>query len=213
MSVTELQHALGVPTDGVFGPMSKAALAEAIQAHNPTIFAALAAYVAGRSASPSMTSMGIALAQHLPGYGILDTPARLVNFLGQASHETGGFRFLKELWGPTPAQKGYEGRLDLGNTQSGDGRRFCGRGIFQTTGRANYERLKAKLGIDVVSNPALLETPDIATLAACVFWDDHDLSALADAGKEDTITRRINGGTNGLDERRALVAKLKGVLA
>ena len=212
MSVAELQHALGVAADGVWGPKSKAALNEAIQAHNAVVYAALLAYVADRPVSPAFTSLGIAAATHLPVYGIIDTPLRLANFLGQASHETGGFRYLKEIWGPTKAQKGYEGRADLGNTQPGDGRLFMGRGLFQYTGRHNYTALEQKLGLPLTSNPALLETPDIATLSACVFWDDHKLSTLADAHRDDDITRRINGGTNGIDERRANVAKLKGLL-
>lgn len=212
MNTRELQHALGVAADGIFGPNSKAALAEAIQNGNPTIYAALLAYVASRPASPSLTSLGIAMAQHLPAYGIIDTPLRLANFLGQACHETGGFRFLKEIWGPTKAQKGYEGRHDLGNTQPGDGKRFMGRGIFQTTGRANYTTTGQRLGLDLVNNPVLLETPDVAVLSACDYWDSRKLSALADAHRDDDITRKINGGVNGLAERRAYVAKAKGVL-
>jgi len=212
VNIAELQHALGVAADGAWGPKSRAALAEALQGHNPTVYAALAAYVAGRPASPSFTSLGIAMAQHLPAYGIIDTPARLANFLGQACHETLRFQFLKEIWGPTPAQKRYEGRADLGNTRPGDGEKYKGRGIFQTTGRANYETTGKALGLDLVANPALLETPDIAVLSACHYWDSHKLSALADAGRDDDITRRINGGTNGIDERRAYVAKAKEVL-
>lgn len=212
MNVAELQHALGVQADGAFGSISKAAMAEAIQLHNPTIYAALIAYIAGRAASPSFTSLGIAMAQHLPAYGIIDTPARLANFLGQACHETGGFRYLREIWGPTAAQKRYEGRGDLGNVQPGDGKRFMGRGIFQTTGRANYTTTGQAIGLDLVGNPALLETPDVAVLSACHFWESRHLSQLADQGAEDQITRRINGGTNGINERRAFVAKAKGVL-
>lgn len=212
MNKAEFQHALGVAADGIFGPASMAALAEAIQNHNPTIYAALIAYVAGKPASPSLTPLGIAMAQHLPAYGIIDTPARLANFLGQACHETGGFRFLREIWGPTKAQRGYEGRADLGNTHPGDGEKFKGRGIFQTTGRANYETTGKALGLDLVGNPVLLETPDIAVLSACHYWDSRKLSVLADAHREDEITRKINGGVNGLAERRAYVAKAKGVL-
>lgn len=210
--VSELQHALGVVADGVFGPKSKDALKQAIQSGNATVYAALLAYVADRPASPTFTSLGVAMAQHLPSYGITDTPLRFANFLGQSCHETGGYRYLREIWGPTKAQKGYEGRLDLGNTEAGDGKRFMGRGIFQTTGRGNYARLSKVLGVDLVNNPALLETPDVATLSACVYWDDHKLSVLADSNREDDITRRINGGTNGIAERRAYTAKAKGVL-
>lgn len=212
MGVAELQHAVGVAADGIWGPKSKAALAEALQLPNATVYAALLAYVAGRPASPAFTSLGIACAQHLPAYDITDTPLRLANFLGQASHETGGFRYLKEIWGPTAAQKRYEGRADLGNTQPGDGKKFMGRGLFQYTGRDNYTRLGQKLNLPLTDSPELLETPDVAVLSACVYWDEHGLSTLADAHREDDITRRINGGTNGIAARRANVAKLKGVL-
>jgi putative chitinase len=173
-------------------------------------YAALLGYAAKRSMT-DLLLLGKACAVYLDRHDI-DTPARLANFIGQACHESGGWRYLRELWGPTPAQRGYEGRKDLGNTQPGDGHRFMGRGIFQVTGRANYADMAARMGLPLTDTPSLLELPDNAVWSACLFWQSRGLSALADAGQEDAITRRINGGTNGIDERRAIVARVKGLL-
>lgn len=82
--------------------------------------------------------------------------------LATAWHETARFRYMREIWGPTPAQKRYEGRADLGNTQPGDGRRFLGRGFVQITGRRNYADWSKRLGIDIVSTPEFAEKPEIA---------------------------------------------------
>jgi putative chitinase len=134
-------------------------------------------------------------------YGI-DTVARQAAFLAQIAHESGGFIYTKELWGPTPAQKGYEGRADLGNTQPGDGHLYCGRGLIQITGRANYARVSKALNIDFVYSPELLEQPSLAAQSAAWFWNTHNLNQYADSGDFETLTRRINGGLNGLDDRR-----------
>lgn len=161
----------------------------------------------------AMQALGAAAANHLARYGIMDTPERLANFLGQAAHETGQFRYLAEIWGPTPAQRKYEGRADLGNTQPGDGYRFKGRGVFQLTGRANYATVGARIGQPLEAHPELAERPEVAIQTACDFWQTHGLSLLADQGLEGTITRRINGGTNGIEERRRYVARAKGLMA
>ena len=96
--------------------------------------------------------------------------AELAAFLAQVAHESGNFRYIREIWGPTPDQKGYEGRRDLGNTQPGDGKRYMGRGYIQITGRANYRRYGKKLGIDLENNPELAEQPDIAARIAVEYW-------------------------------------------
>jgi putative chitinase len=131
----------------------------------------------------------------------INTPARQAAFLAQIAHESGCFRWVREIWGPTPAQLRYEGRQDLGNTEPGDGSRFRGRGLIQVTGRANYMRTGAALGIDCVSNPELLEQPEHAARSAADFWEYHGLNELADEGKFETITKRINGGLNGYTDR------------
>ncbi|URF02778.1 glycoside hydrolase family 19 protein [Cupriavidus campinensis] len=130
------------------------------------------------------------------------TAARQAAWIAQVGHESGGFVFTRELWGPTPAQLRYEGRADLGNTQPGDGKRFMGRGLIQITGRANYRACGEALGYDLVSAPVALESDDLAARSACWFWHLKDLSALTDAGEFVRLTRRINGGTNGLADRQ-----------
>lgn len=82
--------------------------------------------------------------------------------LGTAWHETARFRYMREIWGPTPAQKRYEGRKDLGNTERGDGKRFMGRGFVEITGRRNYADWSKRLGMDLIANPALAEKPETA---------------------------------------------------
>lgn len=131
----------------------------------------------------------------------INTPARQAAFLAQVGHETGSFRWIREIWGPTPAQLRYEGRADLGNIQPGDGKRFLGRGLIQVTGRANYTRAAAALGIDCVSHPELLEEPIHATRSAGDFWRTRGLNESADAGEFERITKRINGGLNGYTDR------------
>jgi len=142
----------------------------------------------------------------------VDTPARMAAFLAQVGHETKGFRWLTELWGPTPAQTRYEGRRDLGNTQPGDGRRYCGRGLIQVTGRANYKAASLALATDFVDQPELLAEPEYAVRSAMWFWQSHGLNERADKGEFLRITQIINGGTNGLKERQALWAKAKEAL-
>lgn len=134
----------------------------------------------------------------------INTRERKAAFLAQVMHESGMGRYLKEIWGPSPAQVRYEGRKDLGNTQPGDGKLYMGRGLMQVTGRNNYKRVGDALGVDLIGNPTLLETPQLAARSAGWFWKEHGLNELADAGKFETITRRINGGTNGLEDRERL---------
>lgn len=199
MDWKRVQARLGVAADGIPGPQT---------------YGALLAHVASRPVNlPVFALLGAGFASHVGAYGIDATVARLANFIGQGCHETEGFRFMREIWGPTPAQKGYEGRADLGNTVSGDGLRYMGRGIFQLTGRANYAHYGQLINVDLEENPALAEAPDTAVLIACEYWHQKKLNDLADNGQEDTITRRINGGTNGIADRRMLVARAKEFLA
>ncbi len=130
-------------------------------------------------------------------------PLRQPAFIAQLLHESLRFIYVKEI----ASGKAYEGREDLGNTQKGDGVRFKGRGLIQITGRNNYTQVSNVLGVDFVSNPELLETPLWATRSACWFWYSRGLNALADKKQFLTITRRINGGTNGYAERLAYYNK------
>lgn len=146
----------------------------------------------------------------------INTPVRQADFLAQVGHESGGLHWVIEIWGPTPAQARYEGRADLGNTVAGDGFKFKGRGLIQTTGRANYQAVGDALGVDLIADPAQLAEPGLAARSAGWFWRSHGLNELADSGDPGDfvlITRRINGGTNGLEDRQALWAAAKEVLA
>lgn len=146
---------------------------------------------------------------------------RKAAFVAEACHETMGFYALKEIWGPTPTQSRYQGRVDLGNVHPGDGMKYMGRGLFQYTGYYNYwslgPELKAILGPnadvpDFLANPEKLQEPRWAVLSAGNYWRKNNLNPLADAGKIDTISKVINGGTNGLVERRTIYNKALTVL-
>lgn len=135
----------------------------------------------------------------------ITTGNRAAMFIAQTAHESGGFIYREEIWGPTAAQRGYEGRRDLGNTHAGDGSRFRGRSYIQITGRANYTAISKATGIDFVSHPTRLAEPRYAAEGAAWWWEVHGLNSLADGGPGNfvAVTRRINGGTNGLAERQA----------
>ena len=114
----------------------------------------------------------------------INTPARVAAFLAQVGHESGGFRYTTEIWGPTTAQQRYDGRKDLGNPQPGDGSRFRGHGLIQTTGRYNHarvrDRLRQRLGPDVPdfeAQPELLAADEWAATSAADYWDDKGLNA------------------------------------
>jgi len=133
----------------------------------------------------------------------IDTPARLAAFLAQVGHESGSLRWVQEIWGPTTAQTRYEGRVDLGNTQPGDGRRFCGHGVIQITGRSNHARVRDRLrerfphlGVpDFEADPDALCAPQWSALSAADYWGEHQLNLLADAGNITAIGRAINRGS------------------
>jgi putative chitinase len=139
----------------------------------------------------------------------ISTPLRATAFLAQIAHESAELRFMQELWGPTAQQKKYEPPSDvatsLGNTQPGDGFRYRGRGPIQITGRANYKKYGDLLGVDLVGTPDLAAQPEYAFQTAGLFWKTRGLNELADQGNEESfksITKRINGGLNGLPERQ-----------
>jgi len=156
----------------------------------------------------------------------INTPKRQAAFIGQCAHESGNFTKLEEnlnysperltkVWpsrfpdlataakyGYNPqalANKVYAGRL--GNNQEGDGWKYHGRGLIQLTGRENYERCGSSLGVDLIGNPDWLLDPKYAALSAGWFWNRKGLNELADQQEHGMITKRINGGTLGLDDR------------
>ena len=137
-------------------------------------------------------------------YGI-NTPLRIAHFLGQLSHESANFSADVENITYNDAQRKYQNNKYLGNKLAGDGYRFRGRGLIQLTGRANYEKYKKYSGIDVVSNPDLASKLDIAIDIACWFWIKGsawgNLNRFADKDDLTAITKGINGGTNGIEDR------------
>ena len=145
-------------------------------------------------------------------YQIVGTK-RVAAFIAQIGHESGQLKYVKEIWGPTAAQARYEGRKDLDNTVAGDGSKYRGRGLIQITGRANYMACGEALALDLINQPELLEKPQHACMSAAWFWATKGLNTLADAGKFDRITRRINGGQNGAADRQTLYARALKVLA
>jgi putative chitinase len=131
--------------------------------------------------------------------------------MAQLHHESGGFNYLKEL-GNNAYFKKYEGRKDLGNIFAGDGLKYKGRGFIQITGRANYTELSKDLKIDFVNNPELLEQEANAIISALWFWNKKKLNTFADEDNLSTITKRINGGFNGIEDRKKLLANYKSLL-
>lgn len=169
----------------------------------------------------------------------INTPVRQAAFIGQCSHECGNFRLLKEnlnykaatlmrLWSkrfPTLevanqyagnpsriANKVYGGRMGNRDEASGDGARFCGRGCIQLTGSTNYFHAGKALGVDFWAQPDLVSTPKYAALTAGWFWDTHKCNVKADAEDWVGLTKIINGGTIGLDDRIKHINQAKQVL-
>jgi predicted chitinase len=146
----------------------------------------------------------------------ITTALREAAFLAQIAHESAELRYMEEIWGPTQAQLSYEFRKSLGNTQQGDGKRFKGRGPIQLTGRANYKESGGLLGVDLIANPQLAATPDVAFRIAGLYWKRRGLNPLADQGTQEAfkkITKIINGGYNGLEDRQKYYARAKLVLS
>lgn len=166
--------------------------------------------LAGRELGARGAALAEALVAHLPEREITG-PARLAHFLAQTAHETAAFTYLHEEGGPEYFAR-YDGRADLGNTQPGDGYRYRGRGLIQLTGRANYAKAGDELGLDLDGDPELAASPDVAVQTAALYWRDHGLNALADADDIAAITRRINGGYNGLASRKAYLQRARALI-
>ena len=110
------------------------------------------------------------------------------------------------------ANKVYGGRMGNGPEETGDGWKYHGRGLIQLTGKENYDNCGKAIGVDLINQPGLLAQPDGAVMSAGWFWNKKGLNALADAGDYETMTKRINGGLIGLDDRKAKIAKALQVL-
>lgn len=196
IDVAHLQRRLGCAPDGALGPVTFAAL-----------FARLGA------PGDTAAELGLAAAAIFPRAGWLDTPLRFAHPLAQLAHESGGFRYMQEIWGPTDAQSGYEGRADLGNVRAGDGLLYRGRGPIQITGRANYRAFGRAIGIDLERWPDLAKIPSIGLQVSAAYWASRGLNALADRDDLQAITRAINGGLTGLADRAARLAAVRALLA
>ena len=138
----------------------------------------------------------------------INTKLRIAHFLAQLAHESAHFRTLEEY----ASGQAYEGRADLGNVRRGDGHRYKGRGAIQLTGRYNYRKMGDILGIDLENNPELAATPKVSAYVAGEFWTSKNLNELADADNLKRITRKINGGYNGLQDRKEKLQVAKSVM-
>ena len=157
-----------------------------------------------------VAAVGAVLQETLARYQIT-TPLRIAHFLAQLAHESDGFCTTEEY----ASGAAYEGRRDLGNSQPGDGVRFKGRGLIQLTGRANYDKYGKRIGVDLIADPAHAADPAVSLVLACEYWTQTrgGLNRFADADDILTITRAINGGTNGIEDRRNYLAKAKVAVA
>ncbi len=146
----------------------------------------------------------------------INNDLRMAAFLAQIAHESGEFRYMQEIWGPTDAQLKYEPVTsvseNLGNTEPGDGELFMGRGVIQITGRYNYGKYGELVGVDLLSNPPIASSPQIAFSTAGAYWETHGLNELADEEDFETITEKINGGLNGYEDRCMYYDRAKDVL-
>ena len=137
--------------------------------------------------------------------GITD-PIELAQFLAQASVESMNFKTLREIGGPSYFAK-YDGRKDIGNSEPGDGYKYKGRGYLQITGRANYEKYGKIVNADLVNNPVLAESPDIGAKISVAYWNSRVKRRVKDFNDTERVTQIINGGHNGLAQRKANFAK------
>lgn len=146
----------------------------------------------------------------------IDTPLRMAHFLAQIAHESNELRNVKEIGSSSYFEKYDTGKLKkmLGNLKPGDGYRYRGRGLIQITGRANYMEYQksSRCKGDIITHPELLEKPLGAVKSAMWFWESHGLNKLADKDSVLAVTRRINGGTNGLESRKNYLAWAKEAL-
>ena len=167
-------------------------------------------------AAPKLPLYLPALNQATQVYGV-NTALRTSAFIAQLAHESGEFRRMEEIWGPTDAQRHCKPpsalAAKLGNTEAGDGKRYKKCGPIQITGRCNDAKYGSLLGIDPVADPALAATPEVASATAGLYRKANGLNEPADTEQFITIARRINGGTNGLPDRQNDYATAKAVLA
>jgi len=184
-------HGYSLSADGIAGPKTWTAL-----------------FAVGGASASAAAAYGAAAAAGWTGAGIDVAPLRVAHFMGQTATETGGFRYSVEL-GDAAYFAHYDGRLGNG---PGDGYAYRGRGLVMLTGRANYAEAGAAIGLSLVAQPDLAADPATAMRIACHFWVTRRIARLADADDVVSVTRAINGGLNGIDDRRRRTAIYKGLL-
>lgn len=156
---------------------------------------------------------GIVDSQQFIAQGGIDTPLRLCHFMAQLAHESAHFGVTREF----ASGAAYEGRADLGNTQPGDGKRYRGRGLIQTTGRANYKEARDDIrkidaeAPDFEAKPEELEEFPWALLSGVSYWRQRNINRHADRDDIRAVTRAINGGLNGFEDRERYLQKAKAI--
>ncbi len=186
----------------------------------PKTYTALLNWTAKRDLGSVGVLLGRGMAADFPKYGIV-TRLRIIHFLAQAAHETSGFRYLSELGSGRDANKDgyddylqkYDFREDLGNNAVGMGPKYRGRGIFQLTGYFNYVLFGRRIGVDLAKFPEKAADPEISVTLACLYWSDRKINAVADKDDVAGVTKKINGGRNGLVDRTNYLNRLKALIA
>ena len=220
--VKQIQLKLGITSDGNFGPGTEKSVKEWQTKHGltpdgivgPTTLEKMGitsvikedihiSPVVGLSIEKLKGKVPDSVLSQIPGTAIkfnITTNLRLAHFLSQCAHESGNWKYRLEI----ASGKAYEGRKDLGNIHEGDGVRFKGRGYIQLTGRGNYGRFSKFIGEDCVENPDLVANK-YPLASAAFFFDSNKLWTICDKGFDDatvtSVTKRVNGGTNGLSDR------------
>lgn len=228
--VKKLQEKLGLEAIGSFGPKTEEAVkswqkingltADGIVGNNtwsklfPTAVTPAPEYTGALNLSKLNGVIPANVIAQIPDTAIkfnITTNLRLAHFLSQCAHESGNFKWITEF----ASGAAYEGRKDLGNTQTGDGVRFKGRGYIQLTGRANYGKFSTFCGEDCVAKPELVATK-FPMMSAAYFFNANKLWSICDKGStaEDVkaVTKRVNGGYNGLDDRQKYFTKFWALL-
>lgn len=173
------QRRLGVVVDGQAGPLTYGALMTA---------------TAGLT-SPLVPALARSLAAHTDAYGLTGSARRLAAFLGQSSVESGGFRLLRETWGPTAAQRAYDQPGNTLGNRPGDAYAMRGAGLIEVTGRANLTRIGRSLGIPLADNPDLANDPDVAVRISLEWWSNNAGNRVADTRDTLAVSRLVNRGS------------------
>jgi putative chitinase len=197
-----VQSRLGIAADGIAGPIT---------------YGALIAKVGGRT---PLAGLGAAMALHAGDYSIDANADRMAGFLGQCCVESGGFRYLREIWGPTAAQKKYDTPGNPLGNRAGDGFAMRGAGLIEVTGRYWFDRIGHALGKDLVGHPETLSDPEIAVLISLEWWRMNGMNSVVDTRDTLAVSRAVNRGSPNstriplaLDERIAATNRAKEILA